>query len=249
MMAGSGETEPHGDADSSGDPLASFAAQLEQAPGGRIELQQGLTMCRDRLVELGLAVADRIVPVTTAFLEADVATARDHAAVEPMITSGCTALEDACLLLLARQSPVGRDLRQIVAIIRSIGSVDRGAQLIVHVAASLTWVHPPSMSARLREILADLAGHAAEVFRAGVEAVRRHDGLAAVELQRTDDAVDLLHKQLLSELYSGDQSTDESISLALIARYYERLGDHGVDLARQVTFAVTGERAPDDHDD
>lgn len=109
-------------------------------------------MCRDRLVELGLAVADRIVPVTTAFLEADVATARDHAAVEPMISNGCTALEDACLL----------------------------------------------------------------------------------------------HKQLLSELYSGDQSTDQSISLALIARYYERLGDHGVDLARQVTFAVTGERAPDD---
>ncbi|MEX2561999.1 MAG: hypothetical protein WD358_01965, partial [Nitriliruptoraceae bacterium] len=78
-MTTSQPAAPHGDARHSGDPLAVFAAQLEQAPGGRIELQEGLTMCRDRLVELGLAVADRIVPVTTAFLEADVATARDHA--------------------------------------------------------------------------------------------------------------------------------------------------------------------------
>lgn len=228
------------------DSLAVLATQMGTAGGGRVELQQGLAMCRERLVELGDAVAARIVPVTDAFLAGDVTAARDHAEIEPMVTAGCKALEDACLLLLARQSPVGADLRQVVAVIRSIGSVDRGAQLIVHVARSLTWVHPPSMPQRLREILRDLANRAAAVFQGGVDAARRSDGLAAVELQRTDDAVDLLHKELLSELYSGGQSTDESISLALIARYYERLGDHGVELARQVTFAVTGTRVPDE---
>lgn len=241
-------TSPHDEASDphDTDPLAALAAQMDAATGGRIELQQGLAMCRQRLVELGDAVAERIVPVTDAFLAGDVSAARDHAQIEPMVTAGCKSLEDACLLLLARQSPVGADLRQIVAMIRSVSSVDRGAQLIVHVARSLTWVHPPSMPDRLREILGDLARQAAAVFRGGVDAVRRRDGLAAVELQSTDDAVDLLHKELLSELYSGGQSTDESISLALIARYYERLGDHGVELARQETFAVTGVRPPDE---
>lgn len=236
-------------ADSTGetaDPLAALAAQMGTPAGSRVELSHGLDMCRDRLVELAEAVAQRIVPVTEAFLAADVAAAREQAAIEPLIRQGCTDLEDACLLLLARQSPVGRDLRRVVAVIRSISSVDRGAQLIVHVAQSLTWLNPPSMSPRLRSVLADLADQAAVVFRGGVEAVRASDGLAAVELQRTDDAVDLLHRQLLTELYSGDQSHDESISLALVARYYERLGDHGVELARQVTFAVTGTRAPDE---
>jgi arsenate reductase (thioredoxin) len=57
-----------------------------------------------------------------------------------------------------------------------------------------------------------------------------------------DDDVDLLHRLLLTELYLGPQSTEESVSLALVARYYERLADHGVELGRQLAYAVTGLR-------
>ena len=68
------------------------------------------------------------------------------------------------------------------------------------------------------------------------------DALAANELEDADDQVDLLQKVLLTDLYTGEQSVEEAVSLALIARYYERIADHGVEIARQVSFVVTGDR-------
>jgi phosphate transport system protein len=78
-----------------------------------------------------------------------------------------------------------------------------------------------------------------------VDAWRRHDPLAATELQVRDDHADLLQKVLLTDIYTGSQSVEESVSLALIARYYERIADHGVEMARQVTYFLTGDRLTD----
>ncbi|MEX0953196.1 MAG: phosphate uptake regulator PhoU [Nitriliruptoraceae bacterium] len=228
------------------DPLAWLELEMQEAGGSRTEFHHQLEACRVKLVELAAQVQAHIVPTTEAFLDADVASASDHQAIARTISEGCTALEDACFLLLARQSPVAGDLRRIVATIRCVTPIERTAQLIGHIARSLTWVHPPSMPERLCQTLRDLAEQSSRVFAGAVAAWEQLDGLAAVELERTDDEVDLLHKLLLTDLYTGAQSTEESVSLALIARYFERIGDHGVDMARQVTYAVTGERIVDE---
>lgn len=224
------------------DPLAWLELGREESGGSRTEFHRQLDACRAKLVELASAVQVRIIPTTEAFLEADVEAAREHQARARAISDGCTVLEDACFLLLARHGPVGGDLRRIVATIRCVTPIERTAQLIGHIARSLTWVHPPSMPEQLRRTLRDLAEQSSGVFAGAIRAWEQLDGLAAVELERTDDEVDLLHKLLLTDLYTGTQSTEESVSLALIARYFERIGDHGVDMARQVTYAVTGER-------
>ncbi len=228
------------------DPLAWLELEMHEAGGSRTEFRHQLEACRMKLVELAAQVQAHIVPTAEAFLDADVEAARDHQAMARAIAEGCTALEDACFLLLARQSPVGGDLRRIVATIRCVTPIERTAQLIGHIARSLTWVHPPSMPQRLCRTLRDLAEQSSRVFAGAVEAWDHLDGLAALELERIDDEVDLLHKLLLTDLYTGTQSTEESVSLALIARYFERIGDHGVDMARQVTYAVTGERIVDE---
>ncbi len=226
------------------DPLA----WLDDADGARegvdAAFDEQLESCRTALIALAEDVSHRILPVTDAFLDGDVDAARDHI-VHRRIAADCERLEDACFHLLASHGPVGADLRRIVASIRCVTPVERGASIVAHVARSLTWVHPPSMPPRLRETLRELAGHAAAVFEGAVGAWRDLDAQAAAELQRSDDEVDLLQKLLLTELYTGAQSTEESVSLALIARYLERLGDHGVEMARQVAYAVTGRRPAD----
>jgi phosphate transport system protein len=148
--------------------------------------------------------------------------------------------------MLARQQPVASDLRRIVAILRSVADVTRSAYLLRHVAESLTWVHPPSMAADLRRTIGDLGEVSAEVFAGAVTAWATHDALAANELNARDDQVDFLQKALLTELYTGPgQSVEEAVSLALIARYYERVSDHGVEMARHVTYFLTGQRLGD----
>jgi phosphate transport system protein len=80
------------------------------------------------------------------------------------------------------------------------------------------------------------------MFGSAADAWERRDALAAQDLERRDDQVDLLQKELLSDLYTGVQSIEESVTLGLIARYYERAADHAVELTRHLTFFLTGDR-------
>jgi phosphate transport system protein len=223
------------------DPLA-WLEEEQPTTTTRLVFQEQLTACDAQLVEVGRVVAAVVTPVTEAFLEAD-----EHRAgeliTELAVDRRCVRLEDACYLLLARQAPVAGDLRRLVAILRSVADVQRSAYLLRHVAESLTWVHPPSMAEDLRETIADLGAVSSEIFSGAVEAWAGHDALAANELDARDDQVDLLQKALLTELYTGPgQSVEEAVSLALIARYYERVADHGVEMARHVAYFVTGQR-------
>lgn len=224
------------------DPLDWLEEERRQPGGSRVEFQRQLDDIDRLLVEAGSAVAERIIPVTTAFLQADTHEAAAAISADAAIDRRCEQLEEACYVLLARQSPVASDLRHVVAVLRCVGDVQRSGNLLRHIAESLTWVHPPSMAKDLRETIAQLGAVSSEIFSGAVEAWRRHDGLAANELAKRDDQVDLLQKYLLTELYTGQQSVEEAVSLALIARYYERIADHGVEMARQVTYFLTGDR-------
>ncbi|HUH08619.1 MAG TPA: phosphate signaling complex protein PhoU [Egibacteraceae bacterium] len=227
------------------DPLDWLEQERRQLGGPRADFQQQLADCDRLLIEVAELVAEQIQPVTSAFLQADRHRAAQAIAADDEVDRRCLELEEACYVLLARQSPVAGDLRRVVAVLRSVGDVQRAGDLLSHVAESLTWVHPPAMSHELRRTISQLGEVSSEIFAGAVTAWREHDGLAANELKQRDDQADLLQKYLLTELYTGQQSVEEAVSLALIARYYERIADHGVEMARQVAYFVTGER-PDD---
>lgn len=224
------------------DPLERLEQEHRQRPMSRVEFRAQLDASDRLLIEIASLVASTIVPVTTAFLQADRYVASEHRASAGQIHQRCAELEDAGYLLLARQAPVAGDLRRIIAVLRCAREVQRSDNLLRHIADSLTWIHPPSMPEHLRQVISQLGAISSEIFHGGIEAWRRHDGLAAPELETRDDQVDLLQKVLLTELYTGQQSVEESVSLALISRYYERIADHGVELACQVAYFVTGDR-------
>nr|MBA2530274.1 hypothetical protein [Euzebyales bacterium]MBA3620957.1 hypothetical protein [Euzebyales bacterium] len=187
------------------DPLHWLETERHQPGGSRVAFQRQLQDCHADLVSVAGIVAGRIVPVTEAFLEADSHAARQAIMGDVEIDRRCERLEEACFLMLARQSPVAGDLRHIVAMLRSIADVQRSGDLLRHVATSLAWVHPPSMGAELRDMVSSLGTVSGEVFAGAVDAWQTEDALAAVDLQRHDDAVDLLQKSLLTELYTGQQ--------------------------------------------
>lgn len=230
------------------DPLARLEAERREPSAARHGLHELLEELDRQLIEMMRAVADRVQPTTEAFLEAD-----DHAAASLIeqdkgLTHDCTALEEAGYLLLATQSPVATDLRRIIAVLRSVNDVQRTGNLLSHVVESLSWVHPPSLAHELRDTIRQLGAVASDMLHRAATAWIEHDPLAAEDLERRDDQADLLQKMVLTELYTGSQSIEESVSLGLIARYYERAADHAVEMARHLTFFLTGDRLSDRDD-
>ena len=215
----------------------------------RPSLDARLAECEQLLVQAGHRVGGATAPLTDAFLEGDSYGANELSRVDLAVHDTCTQLEETCYVLLARQAPVAGDLRHVVAMLRCVQDVQRSANLLRHVASTLTWVHPPAMDEGLRTTVRQLGTTAADIFIEGVRAWERHDGLAAPELEQRDDQVDLLQRHLLVQLYTGQQSVEEAVSLALIARYFERVADHGVELARQYAYVLTGERVGESHAD
>lgn len=231
------------DDDHAYDPLARLEDD-EPQPTLRLGFSEALADCDRALLAAGARVSGAIQPMTEAFLIGDAHSAARWIAADLEVDLACQQLEERCFLLIARQAPVAGDLRRLIAVLKCIQDVARSGDLLRHVGESLTWIHPPSMPAKLRETVQQLGDVSHDLFERGLRAWERRDALAANELERDDDQVDLLQKVLLTDLYTGTQAVEEAVSLALIARYYERIADHGVEIARQAAYVVTGERPP-----
>lgn len=224
------------------DPLSQLEG--EQPPRLRLGFTEAMADCDRALLEVGARVADAITPMTEAFLTGDARTAARWIGADRDVDDACLQLEERCFLLIAQQSPVAQDLRRLIAIIKCNQDVLRSGDLLRHVGESLTWIHPPSLPEKMRQTVQELGAVSEQLFRRGLAAWQEGDVLAANELERDDDQVDLLQKVLLTDLYTGSQAVEESVSLALISRYYERIADHGVEIARQTAYVHTGQRPP-----
>jgi phosphate transport system protein len=228
----------------SADPLARLDRE-RLTRHARMDFYERLERLELELIAAAGQPAGAIQGVTEAFLDGDAPTAETWVSQNVGLARSCRSLEEEGYVFLARQGPVASDLRRVVAILRGADDVRRSGSLLAHIATSLTWVDPRGLSKSIRDIVRELGEVVGSIFVGAVQAWREADGLAAIDLQHEDDRADGLQKQLLGELYGGGCSVEEAVSLALMARYYERIADHGVDLARGVTWAVTGDRLPD----
>lgn len=242
-MARAAAAEQPGDDDPGTAPPAGLERAAPWAEGdGRPEYRDQLAAIDAALLRLAEEVVDRLARVSTALVEGGRGVVGETAAWHGTIEGRCRRLEDDCFVLVARQAPVAADLREVFAVIRSINDVERSAKLLRHLAESLRHTEPPVLSASLRAAVEVLAGASRSIFGGGVRAWRDRDGLAINELEELDDEVDRLQERLLAELYRGGHRTEDVAALVLLARWYERLADHGVELARHVSWAVTGDR-------
>lgn len=207
----------------------------------RTEYAQWLDSIDDELVGGGLLVCEVLPRVTAGFLVGDHSVIPTARAMLADVRERVRFVEEQGFLLLAREAPVASDLRRLVSVLRLITDVERAASLVGHVASTLTDVDPRELPDPVRRQVEELGHRAADVFRQGLDAWRQRDGLALSDVADADQAVDQLARGLVAQ---ADQLSDPAqlIALGLLARYWERLADHGVSFAQHGTFAVTGER-------
>ncbi|MCR4513765.1 phosphate signaling complex protein PhoU [Aeromicrobium sp. 50.2.37] len=201
----------------------------------------------DDLVQLTGTVRKAVAASTAALLNADGPLAEQVIAGDKQIDESTEEIEERALLLLATQQPVATDLRQLVATLRMLTDLQRMGDLSVHVAKVARMRMPDvAVPTTLQPTIMAMASVADQMIHAASRIVANRDVDAATRLEDTDDEMDRLRKDLFRSLLGGtwEHGIEPAIDLALLGRYYERIGDHAVSMARRVVYLVTGELAP-----
>jgi phosphate transport system protein len=202
----------------------------------------------DSLVEMANMAGSAMSRATTALLDADLTLAETVITADDAIDALYRATEERAFDLLARQQPVASDLRVLVTSLRMVADLERMGDNAVHVAKIARRRYPGSaVPPELRSTVLKM-GHAAEeiVAKAG-SVIAGRDIAMAMQLEKDDDVMDELHRNLLTAILDDDAwsgGIEAAIDITLAGRYYERFADHAVSVARRVVYLVTGERAP-----
>ena len=161
------------------------------------------------------------------------------------------ALEERCYSVLALQAPVAGDLRQVVAALGIIAEVERSADLAVNICKAARRIYGHQLDPGLRGIIQTMGDQAHQLFKEATEAYLTSDATRAAALDDTDSYLDDLQRQFIQtilESHLADRlELQVAVQLAVVARFYERIGDHAVNVGARVRYLVTG-RLPD-HDD
>ena len=200
------------------------------------------------LVEMSQLANTAMVRATKAILEADLALAEEVISEDERIDNLHHDLDARTLTLLARQQPVAGDLRTIVTSIRMSSDIERMGDLAHHVAKLARMRYPAcAIPPELVFIIQEMGEVAQRIMTKTTGIITSRDTLAAVELEKDDDAMDKLHRKLFEILLDDNwaHGIETAIDMTLIGRYYERYADHAVSVARRVYFLVTGTYASD----
>ena len=153
-------------------------------------------------------------------------------------------IEEHSFELLSLQNPVAGDLRMLVASLRMVSEFERMGDLAVHIA-KIARLRVPDVAVpdQVVPMIARMAA-VAEVMIGKVEhIIADSDVAAAKDLEEVDQEMDLLRRNSFRELLGSDwtHGVEPAVDIALLGRYYERIADHAVSIARRVVFLVTGE--------
>ena len=211
------------------------------------ELQQ----ITDDLVGMSSSVRVAIQRGTEALLRGDVKLAEQVIDEDRGIDDLRTILDAHAVDLLARQSPVATDLRTIVTSMRMSADLERMGDLARHVA-KLTRLRFPDIAVPepIQPIVREMNQICLRIVDQVGTCLRTQDLDVVEDLERVDDELDELHRRLYEQLVDGhwEHGTESAVDMALLGRYYERFGDHGVSVARRVRYLVTGEEFQDRDD-
>ena len=160
------------------------------------------------------------------------------------VDARCIALEERCYSVLALQSPVAIDLRQVVAALRIIAEIERSADLAVNLCKAARRIYGHRLDPRLRGIIQKMGDQAQQLFREATECYLTSDATRAAALGDMDSYLDDLQRQFVQaifESHSGEKiDLQVAVQLAVVARFYERIGDHAVNIGERVRYLVTG---------
>jgi len=157
-------------------------------------------------------------------------------------------VDERCVLLIAQQQPVGLDLRTLVTSLRISAGLERMGDLAQHIAEAVRRAYPGSpIPPSHTQIFKEMSEAACQVSDLVVELLKTRDLNVAAQIVDDDDGLDDLHAKAYAKLLAAGYKggTQETLDVALLARFLERFGDHAVNVSRRIVYLVTGDAARD----
>ena len=208
----------------------------------RNRFDQQLDRLNVELITMGALCEQAIATVAKAMLDRDNSLISNAMEVERKIDQMERDIESLCLQLLLRQQPVASDLRTISAAMRMISDMERIGDQAADIAEILNFVGEDSVGSAAH--IGDMARATIKMVTDSVESFVQSDLRMAEETIRYDDVVDALFDQVKAELtkllVSSPDQGQRCLDLLMIAKYFERIGDHAVNVAEWVCYSITG---------
>ena len=212
----------------------------------RSVFQDELDSVSQSLVELCEKVAGTMQKATQSMLTCDLKLAEEIIASDIAIDDFQHDLDARIIDIVARQQPVASDLRALATALRMSADLERMGDLAHHVAKITRIRHPqPAIPAELQQIFESLGKAAEKIARKTAVVISTRNTDMALEIERDDDEIDDLHRQLITALVAPNwkHGVETAVDLTLLGRYYERYADHAVSVSCRVYFLVTGKFA------
>lgn len=205
---------------------------------------QELEQLRQGIITLAAMVTEAVPRGTQVLLGGDLAEAQALIDDDDEIDRLSVALEDRIYSIFVRQAPMASELRELVTMLKAVAELERSADLMVNVAKSARRMYGAPLSARLRGLITAMSGEAQKLMQLAVDAFAERDDALGAALADIDDRLDQLNRDMVEAIFEsqadGEPDLQTAVQLALIARYYERIGDHAVNIGQRVAFMVTG---------
>jgi len=209
----------------------------------RITLCREMTKLNEELIHMGAACEEIIAMASDALTEWDEELVGNVKRIGAQIDESERTIENICMKLLLRQQPVARDLRCISAAMKMITDMERigdQAEDIVEIVPFMTR-HPDEKYPKIRE----MARETMRMVTEAVDAYVKQDLTLAQTVMQHDDVVDdyftQVKRDIISMIAENPNGGEYALDLLMIAKYFERIGDHCTNIAEWVVFSVTGE--------
>lgn len=193
-----------------------------------------------KVIRLFALVTEGVAAATDALLAGDVEAARELTARDKLVDRLEVDLEQVAERELLLETPMAGDMRYLVSVLRVVPELERSGDLAEHIAqraaAGLALRLTPSVRGRLEQ----MGSICVDLWRRAADAWAERDGEAAAQLEDADDRLDDLHDELVAELAEADIALADALQMMLVARFYERLGDHAVHITERVRYLADG---------
>jgi len=203
-----------------------------------------LSEVHGELMRIGAQVIEAIPRATRVLLDSDLEGADYLIQGDDEIDARCLEVEEHCYRILALQAPVASDLRAVIVALKMTAEIERSGDLAVNVCKAARRIYGHSMNPKLRGLIAKMSDQAQQLFAAAMEAYDETDAAKAAAVDDMDNYLDALQKQFIQTIFeshaAGTIDLQVAVQLGVVSRFYERIGDHAVNIGEKVRFLVTG---------
>jgi phosphate transport system protein len=206
----------------------------------RKRFHQQLDEIDAKVIRLFALVTESVAAATESLLASDTEAARELTERDSLVDQLEVDLEQVAVRELLMEQPMARDMRYLVSVLRIVPELERSGDLAEHVAQRAVTGLALRLTPTVRGLLEQMGTMCVEMWRGAADAWAERDPDAAERLDDVDDRLDNLHDQLVEELGLADLALPDAVQTTLVARFYERLGDHAVHISERIRYLALG---------